>query len=220
MTRESMDCSSPRETAAPDPPSQVRPDGGAAGIDWEPLLQQARDGDRGAAQRLVALLYPQLFSIIQNHLPRGADPRDLLQEVFMKMFAKLASYRAEQPFPHWVARIALHTCHDQLRRQRARPELRFSDLSAADLDELGAVMAADRAIDPGPGRDGIALVQKLLQTLKPHERIVLQLMDLEQKSVREACLLTGWGESKIKVTAMRARRKHNVQLKRLEGEIP
>ena len=138
----------------------------------------------------------------------------------MKMFAKLASYRAEQPFPHWVARIALHTCHDQLRRQRARPELRFSDLSTADLDELGAVIAADRAIDPGPGRDGIALVQKLLETLKPHERIVLQLMDLEQKSVREACLLTGWGESKIKVTAMRARRKLNTQLKRLEGEIP
>ena len=138
----------------------------------------------------------------------------------MKMCAKLASYRAEQPFPHWVARIALHTCHDQLRRQRARPELRFSDLSRADLDELGAVIAADRAIDPGPGRDGIALVQKLLETLKPHERIVLQLMDLEQKSVREACLLTGWGESKIKVTAMRARRKLNTQLKRLEGEIP
>jgi DNA-directed RNA polymerase specialized sigma24 family protein len=45
-------------------------------------------------------------------------------------------------------------------------------------------------------------------------------MDLEQKSVREACLLTGWGESKIKVTAMRARRKLNAQLKRLEGEIP
>jgi RNA polymerase sigma-70 factor (ECF subfamily) len=220
MTRESMDCSSPRETAAPDLPSPGRPDGGAAGIDWESLLQQARDGDRGAAQQLVELLYPQLFSIIQNHRPRGADPRDLLQEVFMKMFAKLPSYRAEQPFPHWVARIALNTCHDQLRRQRARPELRFSDLSAADLDEMGAVMATDRAIDPGPGRDGIALVQKLLQTLKPHERIVLQLMDLEQKSVREACLLTGWGESKIKVTAMRARRKLNAQLKRLEGEIP
>jgi RNA polymerase sigma-70 factor (ECF subfamily) len=63
-------------------------------------------------------------------------------------------------------------------------------------------------------------VQKLLETLKPQERIILQLMDLEQKSVRETCLLTGWGESKIKVTAMRARRKLNIQLKRLEGEIP
>jgi RNA polymerase sigma-70 factor (ECF subfamily) len=61
-------------------------------------------------------------------------------------------------------------------------------------------------------------VEKLLATLNPRERMVLQMIDLEKKSVREVCELTGWGASKVKVTAMRARKKLNGNLNQLEGE--
>jgi len=44
----------------------------------------------------------------------------------------------------------------------------------------------------------------------------LRLMDLEKKSVRDVCELTGWGASKVKVTAMRARKKLNLHLSHLE----
>jgi RNA polymerase sigma-70 factor (ECF subfamily) len=63
------------------------------------------------------------------------------------------------------------------------------------------------------------VVEKLLATLNPRERMVLQLMDLEKKSLREVCALTGWGLSKVKVTAMRARRKLNGNLKQMEGGL-
>jgi DNA-directed RNA polymerase specialized sigma24 family protein len=62
------------------------------------------------------------------------------------------------------------------------------------------------------------VVDQLLATLNPRERMVLQLMDLEKKSLRDVCSLTGWGLSKVKVTAMRARRKLNANLKQLEGD--
>jgi RNA polymerase sigma-70 factor (ECF subfamily) len=48
--------------------------------------------------------------------------------------------------------------------------------------------------------------------------MVLQLLDLEKKTLREVCELTGWGLSRVKVCAMRARRRLNDQLKRLERE--
>lgn len=176
-----------------------------------------RQGDEAAATRLVEGLYGHVLRIVRNHLPRQADEQDLAQEVFMKAFASIDSFRGLQPFPHWLARIAVNTCHDQLRRQKARPELRFSDLGEPDVAFLESVMAADpsqTATPPEAG--GRELVDKLLATLKPGERLLLQWLDLEKKTVREVCDLTGWGISKVKVGAMRARRKLNENLKRLE----
>ena len=136
----------------------------------------------------------------------------------MKVFANIDRFRGEQPFPNWVARISLNTCYDQLRKQKARAEVRFADLSSEDIGFVETIMleAADSA--PSTTRDGRALVEKLLATLNPRERMVLQMIDLEKKSVREVCELTGWGASKVKVTAMRARKKLNGNLNQLEGE--
>jgi RNA polymerase sigma-70 factor (ECF subfamily) len=60
------------------------------------------------------------------------------------------------------------------------------------------------------------LLDQLIATLNPREQIVIRLLDLEEKTVQDTCNLTGWGASKIKVTAMRARRKLSEQLKKLE----
>ena len=137
----------------------------------------------------------------------------------MKVFAGIDGFRGIQPFPNWVARIALNTCYDHLRKQKARPEVRFSDLSDSDAEFVDAVMArSTRSEVAHPDCDGRGVVDKLLATLKPQERMVLQLMDLEKKSLRDVCALTGWGVSKVKVTAMRARRKLNANLKQLEGD--
>jgi len=137
----------------------------------------------------------------------------------MKVFANIDGFRGVQPFPNWVARIALNTCYDQLRKQKVRAEVRFADLSGEDVEFVESIMAQTaHEADIGPARDGRGLVEKLLATLNPREQMILQLMDLEKKSVREVADLTGWGESKIKVTAMRARKKLNRNLNQLEGK--
>lgn len=187
-------------------------------LDWNETVQLAKQGCDVAANRLVEALYAQILRIVRNHLPRGTDELDLMQEVFMKVFASIDSFRGLQPFPHWVARIALNTCHDQLRRQKARPEVRFSDLGPADASFIDALLESDPITEAPAEVGGRDLVNRLLDTLKPHERMILQLLDLEKKSVREVSDLTGWGLSRVKVGAMRARRKLNEQLKRLERE--
>ena len=137
----------------------------------------------------------------------------------MKVFAHIDGFRGLQPFPNWVARIALNTCYDQLRKQKVRAEVRFADLSDEDVEFVESIMAQTPHDAPaGPTGDGKELVDQLLTTLNPRERMVLQLMDLEKKSVRDVSDLTGWGESKIKVTAMRARNKLNRHLIQLEAK--
>ncbi|MES2708165.1 MAG: RNA polymerase sigma factor [Verrucomicrobiota bacterium] len=185
--------------------------------DWEPAIRQVLRSSEAAARGMVEALYPQVLRIVRSHLPRSTDEEDLTQEIFMKVFSKLDTYRADQPFPHWVARIALNTCYDQLRRQRARPEFRFADLGEDEARFIEETLSAPAPESGGPGRDGSEVVEKLLQSLNPVEQMVLRMMDLERKSVREIMDLTGWSPSKIKVAAMRGRRKLAETLKRLEG---
>ena len=51
------------------------------------------------------------------------------------------------------------------------------------------------------------MVEKLLSELEPPDRLVITMLDLEQRSVKEIAGLTGWGLPRIKVRAFRARRK-------------
>jgi RNA polymerase sigma factor (sigma-70 family) len=186
-------------------------------LDWAAAIASVREGNQQAARVLVDALYGHVIRIVRSHLPRAADEQDLAQEIFMKMFHRIDSYRGDQPFPHWVSRIAVNTCYDRLRRQKARPEIRFADLTAEEAEFLHSTFAGgERDTAAVRDSDGREVVEKLLATLNATEQTVLRLLDLEQKSVQEISDLTGWGASKVKVTAMRARRKLNETLKRLE----
>ena len=59
----------------------------------------------------------------------------------MSVFADLGQYRGAVPFERWVARVAVTTCFDALRRERARPELRWADLSEAEAAALERMQA-------------------------------------------------------------------------------
>jgi len=61
-------------------------------------------------------------------------------------------------------------------------------------------------------------VEHLLAALKPAERLVIDLLYLQQRSVAEIQALTGWGASLVKVRAFRARQKMKQQLDRFTAE--
>jgi RNA polymerase sigma factor (sigma-70 family) len=170
-------------------------------------LERVRQRDQAAARELVDHLYPLVIRIVRSHLPRRVLEEDLAQEVFMKMFTRIDQYQGAVPFPHWVSRIAVTTCIDHLRAQKRRPEFRWADLSEGEADVLDAVMTNERDVAPDDALEAHELVHKLLDQLKPDDRLVIQLLDLEQKTILEICALTGWSQSLVKVRAFRARRK-------------
>jgi RNA polymerase sigma factor (sigma-70 family) len=186
------------------------------------LLAAVQAGDQQAARELVEALYPVVIGVVRNHLPRGEREEDLAQEVFMKIFAKLDQFRGDKPLRHWVSRIALFTCYDALRRLRARRVFSFAELNADEADFL-ARRGDEAAAEPSSGSGSAAreLVDKLVATLKPDQQLAIRLLDLEQRSVKEISELTGWSLSKVKVTAMRARRRLGEALATLErGSLP
>ena len=175
--------------------------------DYARCLDRVRAGDQVAARELVADLYPLVIRIVRARRPRRVPEEELAQDIFLKMFTRLEQYRGQVPFPHWVSRIAVTTCIDQLRSQRRRPELRWADLGEGEAAALEATLRAD---DSGGAPDALAareLVHTLLDQLSEPDRMVLQLLDLEQKTLVEIRELTGWNLTLIKVRAFRARRK-------------
>ena len=179
-------------------------------------LAAARRGDETAWRQLVDALYPLVAGIIRNHLRRDADREDVAQEVFVKLFANLGQFSGPQPFEHWVSRITLNCCHDWLRRMAARPMISYSDLADQEREILDRTLADESSSPDGPPGLIHDLLERLIATLSPREQIVIRLLDLEENTVEQVRSLTGWGASKIKVTAMRARRKLADQLKLLE----
>jgi RNA polymerase sigma-70 factor (ECF subfamily) len=170
-------------------------------------LIRVRQRDQAAARELVDHLYPLVIRIVRSHLPRRVLEEDLAQEVFMKMFTRIDQYQGAVPFPHWVSRIAVTTCIDHLRAQKRRPEFRWADLSEGEAEVLDAVMTNEHDVAPDDALEAHELVHKLLDQLKPDDRLVIRLLDLEQKTIAEICALTGWNQSLVKVRAFRARRK-------------
>jgi RNA polymerase sigma-70 factor (ECF subfamily) len=188
-------------------------------FDLAGCLDRVRLRDQVAARELVEHLHPLVIRIVRAHLPRRVAEEDLAQDIFLKMFTRLAQYQGAVPFPHWVSRIAVTTCIDQLRAQKRRPEFRWADLSEGEAEVLEAVTSDDGAA-PDDAVAARELVDRLMGQLKPDDRLVVQLLDLEQKSIAEISEITGWNQSLVKVRAFRARRKLQklfAELKKKEG---
>lgn len=183
--------------------------------DWLSLLNRVRNGDEDAACVVVGRLHDQVRKIVLAHLPRRDEPEDVMQEVFMKTFSRLDQFRGEVPFEHWVARITLLTCIDRLRRQKARPELRWADLSDEQRELVQAV--ADRTEAPAQAPEAAReLILQLLDQLTPEEQMLIRWLDLEQKTLAEVCARTGWNNTLTRVRAFRARRKLKAAYLKLE----
>jgi len=185
----------------------------------EPLLKAAQGGDEAACSDLVVAVYPLITRCVGRQIRRRDDVDDVVQEVILKVILKLGQYRGPQPFGHWVSRVAVTTAYDWLRKQRVRPAVTAADLSDEERSLLEHGPAGAGETSSSMQQDLLTgLLDKLIAMLHPREQVVIRLLDLEERSVREISELTGWSESKIKVTAHRSRKKLSELLNQLESQ--
>src|SRR3954466_5619319 len=118
-------------------------------FDLAGCLDRVRQRDQLAARDLVEHLHPMVIRIVRARLPRRVAEEDLTQEIFLKMFTRIAQYQGNVPFTHWVSRIAVTTCIDHLRSQKRRPEFRWADLSENEADVLDAVLTSENDVTAG-----------------------------------------------------------------------
>jgi RNA polymerase sigma-70 factor, ECF subfamily len=188
-----------------------------ADLDAAELVQAALRHDDQAARELVRRLYPLVAKMVRSHRPRRTAEEDLCQMIFIKVFQKLGQFSGKVPLEHWVSRIAVNTCLSQIESERIRPELRHADLTEEEQTVVENLATSTEELAPDRQLASRQLVEHLLDFLKPVERLVIDLLYLQGRSVEEIHQITGLGVAAIKVRAFRARQKMKAQLTKLEG---
>src|SRR6476619_2319803 len=140
-------------------------------FDGAALVAAARQHDESAAREIVRRLYPLVVRLVRSHRPRRTAEEDLCQMIFAKVFQKLSQFSGKVPLEHWVSRIAINTCINQIKAERARPELREADLSEEQTAVVQNIAATTEALAPDQSFASRQLVEHLMNALKPAERL-------------------------------------------------
>jgi len=156
----------------------------------------------------------RVFATARRYARRESEIEDIVQEVWSKAFQKLPGFRGEAPFEHWLMRMAVRTCYDFLRGHQRNREVSFTELSEPETDWLDRFVAApDTASDESSAAR--QLVGRVLAMLSPPARLVITLLEIEDRSVKEIAELTGWSVPLVKVRAFRARAEMRKCLQRI-----
>jgi RNA polymerase sigma-70 factor (ECF subfamily) len=159
----------------------------------ECLIQFTIAGDDEAFAELVRRHKGRVFGIASRFARNDHELDDVCQEIFIKVYRNLGRFRGEAPFVHWLSRITVRACYDLLRRTRRERE-------QVPLD--GLPLRADDNVAPQRARE---VLEFAMAKLSAEQRLVITLLELEEKSVRETAELTGWSEVNVRVRALRAR---------------
>ena len=173
--------------------------------------------DENAARELVRSLYPLVAKLVRSHRPTRSAEEDLCQMIFIKILQKLPQFSGKVPLEHWVSRIAINTCINQIQAEKARPELREADLSEEQSAVIRNLATTADELAPDQSFASRQLVEHLMAALKPAERLVIDLLYLQQCSVAEIRRVTGWSGPLVKVRAFRARQKMKQLLSNLSA---
>jgi len=135
------------------------------------LIAAVLGGDTASFEPLLKKYQPRVFATARRYARRESEVEDIVQEVFLKAFHKLNSFRGDAPFEHWLMRLAVRTCYDFLRAHQRNREMSFADFTDEQTDWLDRFAAnpADAGENAAAARE---LVEKVLAQLSPAARLV------------------------------------------------
>ncbi len=165
-------------------------------------VARAKSGDEDAFLKLAVHYRPRVWKTASRFARSRSELEDLTQDLFLKIWKGLPSYRSDAPFEHWLMKVTVRGCYDFLRKHRKRRELEqlVDPQESRDNEDSRPEVELSR-------KEAWETVSVLLDQLEAKDRTVITLLDLEERSVKETAALTGWSESNVKVRAHRARKK-------------
>jgi len=176
--------------------------------DDEQLVRQALAGEGRGFERLVNRHRDAVFNLCYRMLGDLDDADDCAQEVFIRIYRKLAGFRFQSAFSTWLYRVALNTCRNfavSSQRVRARGALRLDDPSSGNG---AALEIGDSSANPEAryerGERALA-IERAIAGLPAKQRMLVVLRDIEGRSYEEIAELAGMKLGTVKSKLARAR---------------
>ncbi|KUK41673.1 MAG: RNA polymerase sigma factor [Clostridia bacterium 62_21] len=182
------------------------------------LIARAQKGDTGAFEELVALYQHKVYTLCHHLAGNHADAEDLAQDVFIRAYGALGSFRNEADFGTWLHRIAVNTWLNVRRRQ---PQVVSLDNPVqTDEGEIPRdVAAGDPAPDEALERLELRLrVQWALKELSPEHRAVLVLREMHGYSYEEIGRILACNVGTVRSRLNRARQALRDKITALEAD--
>lgn len=185
------------------------------------LVRQHLAGDSKAFESLFRKYQTPIFNLV-TRMVRGEDAYDLTQDVFLKAYKALKTFRGDSKFSTWLFTIARHTCLNHLRHKNVISEdsLEESQDEHPGNEPMDAQMDVSKLCET---RELQRVVDKVLITLPDEARLLLILRDFEQLSYEEICQVTELSLVNVKSKIHRARQAFKKRflpyLEILEGGI-
>ena len=158
------------------------------------LIGGCIEGDRKMQYELYQRFSPKMYGVCLRYAANAEEAEDLLQEGFIKVFRKLASFRSEGSFEGWIRRIFVNTAIEQFRRKTYLQPITEREEGTIEGKYLSV-------LDSLAERDVIALVQEL----SPGYRTVFNMYVIEGYTHREIADALGISEGTSKSQLSRAK---------------
>ncbi|MGH9942142.1 MAG: RNA polymerase sigma factor [Pyrinomonadaceae bacterium] len=185
----------------------------------ERLVARAVAGDRAAFALLYRRYYARTFALAYGMTGRREQADDMAQEIFLRAYERLASYRGHAGFRTWFYRLAVNHCLNHCRRER-----KYRD-TVSDTDDGSGSRLASVAGPTGQIEDALARrqvqeqVRRALLTLKPEMRVLLVLKEIEGWSYEEIAERLECSTGTVASGLSRARKLLARKLESLKGKI-
>ena len=169
----------------------------------EELVRQVLSGNNNAFRFLVSKYQRLVLHVVGRILQQQDQVEDTCQEVFIKVFKTLKTFRGDSKLSTWIATVAYNTAITEVRKQKRKrkSEVSYSQEPAflkTENDANSDHILVERA-------EARKYLLKLIETLPVNYRTVLTLYHLEEFSYKEIVEITGMPEGTIKSYLSRAR---------------
>lgn len=185
------------------------------------LIVQAQTGNAFAFEQLVHRYDRHVLSIAASYTRNIEDARDVYQEVFIRVFRSLKTFRFESKFSTWLHRIATNVCLTHQTQSRRRQHESLDESWNEEGARPQTVPAA--LVDHGsPDRHTIDSeisehLQKALELLSPQQKLVFTLRHYEGYKLKEIASMMNCAEGTVKKYLFTATERMRGQLKDLIG---
>lgn len=173
------------------------------------IIRQVIDGNVNAFEFLLIRYREFVLRIVKKHLP-SHDVEETAQDVFVRAYCSLPSFKGKGDFSHWLSSIAVKTCYDYWRKAFRSREIPLSALSEKHQQWLENVMSEqseESLAQKGTQKEARELLDWALGKLSAEDRMVLGLHYLEGLSCKETAKRLGWSVANVKVRSLRSRKK-------------
>jgi RNA polymerase sigma-70 factor (ECF subfamily) len=182
--------------------------------DEQVLVDRISSGDSTAFQELVEGYKKKVYYIAYDITGDHDDAEDVSQEVFIKVFRSLKTFRRNAKLSSWLYQISVNASIDLLRKKSSKPEKLMDDFERADIRE-NLPGSSVHAQNPEQSAENIMIQHHLsqaLQKISPKERSVFVMRHYNEFKIREIAEILNVSPGTVKALFYRAARKLRKEL--------